>query len=180
MRQESRAAVPEGGLSDLRGYQEVVAMLSEVLACREDEVHERLFCEALSPGWNVCRAAASVGVTPHIWNRAMEDFYTNSDAFVFELVVSHLSPASEEIDRRVIRAVTEVHPVSVGHRLLALVGGIGSGTVYFAVPESLSLAPLSPGHLQASRAGVRRRWGRRRMGPSFLPRNNSLAEGLAS
>lgn len=180
MRQESRAAVPEGGLSDLGGYQEVVAMLSEVLACREGEVHERLFREVLSPGWNVCQAVASADVTPHIWNRPMENSYTNSEAFAFELVVSHLSLANEEIDRCVIQAVTEMHPAGLGHRLLALVDGIGSGTVYFAMPDSLPPTRITPGRLQASRADVRRRWGRRRMGPSFLPRNDSLAEGLAS
>jgi SAM-dependent methyltransferase len=136
-------------------------MLSDVLACREDEVHERLFCEALSTGWNVCRAAASAGVTAHIWDRAMESFYADSDAFVFKLVVSHLSAASKEIDRRVIRVVTEMHPAGLGHRLLTLGDGIGSDTVYFArAGFSVTYADY-PG-LSASVA----RWRTARLGPT--------------
>jgi SAM-dependent methyltransferase len=59
----------------------------------------------------------------------MEEFYSETDAFVFELVVSHMRSASKEIDRRVIEAVDQYVE---GNRMLCLGDGIGTDTIRFA------------------------------------------------
>lgn len=122
------------GLFDFPDYSDLVSSVSHVLKLGEEEVWERLFNEALQTGWNVSRAAGAVGVTPHIFDKRMEKFYSQTDAFVFELLVGHLNQSCKEIDRRV--SVTIQRHFDGRKNLKILVFGDGVGT------DSLRLAAV--------------------------------------
>jgi len=121
------------GLFDFGGYWDIVTTLSQVLNIPTNEVHERLFHESTELGWNVNRAVRQFHVTPHVYSERMAALYRESDAFVFELVVAHLSPYSQEIDRRVARAVLGQFPRQKNLRILAFGDGIGTDALRFAV-----------------------------------------------
>lgn len=87
------------GLFDFKDYWDLVQTVSQVLHLRKEEVQERLFYETLETGWNVSRAARAFGVTPHVYNKRMEEFYKQTDAFVFDLLVGHLNRYCQEIDQ---------------------------------------------------------------------------------
>jgi hypothetical protein len=124
---------PAVGLFDFARLEDLVVALSNVVRLPASEVHERLFREAMQTGWNVRSAAEAFGVTPHIYNETMEEFYRQTDAFVFELAVVHQHPACIEIDRRVVEVV-EVNAATRGPRpsILLLGDGIGSDSCRFA------------------------------------------------
>lgn len=121
------------GLFDLERYADVVDLLCSVLSLEAEVVHERLFREAVQTGWNVRQAARAFGLEPHVYNGEMERFYSETEAFVFELMVTHMGEACRVIDRRVGEAVAGV-AVDLGRPLeiLALGDGVGTDSLRFA------------------------------------------------
>jgi len=120
------------GLAGIKSYSELVNALAEALDASTESVSERLFYEALTNGWNVSRAAKEFGVTPHIFDEQMQRFYENTDAFVFELIRSHLTRYCGVIDGRVAEAVTTRFSPSPAIQVLLLGDGIGSDSIRFA------------------------------------------------
>jgi SAM-dependent methyltransferase len=120
------------GLPGIESYGELITVLSQILNTTPELVSERLFREALSGGSNVSRAAKEFGVTPHVFNEQMQRFYENTDAFVFELIRSHLMRYCRVIDGRVVEAVTTRFPASLATQVLLLGDGIGSDSIRFA------------------------------------------------
>jgi 2-polyprenyl-3-methyl-5-hydroxy-6-metoxy-1,4-benzoquinol methylase len=119
------------GMFDFPEYTELVDALSEVLALPSEEVHERLFQEAVTTGWNVNRAAHRLRVTPHVFDDKMEALY-KTDAFVFELVVVHLNAYCCEVDRRVSDAIFAQYGSRAGLRVLTFGDGIGTDALRFS------------------------------------------------
>jgi 2-polyprenyl-3-methyl-5-hydroxy-6-metoxy-1,4-benzoquinol methylase len=142
------------GLFDFRGYSDVVTALSHVLSIPSDEVHERLFQESMQGGWNSNRAVRQFHVTPHTYSGRMAALYQESDAFVFELVVVHLRPYSQEIDQRVARAVWAQFPGQKNLRILAFGDGIGTDALRFAATGH-DVAYFDPGGYPSALARFR-------------------------
>jgi SAM-dependent methyltransferase len=71
-------------------------------------------------------------VTPHVFNEQMERFYQKTDAFIFELIRSHLTRYCGVIDQRVVEAITARFPANASCQVLMLGDGIGSDSVRFA------------------------------------------------
>src|SRR5687768_13993716 len=106
------------GLIGITSYAELVSVLAEVLGISPELVSERLFFEALTSGWNVSRSAKEFGVTPHVFNEQMQRLYENTDAFVFELIRSHLTRYCGVIDERVVESVTKRCPANPAIQVL--------------------------------------------------------------
>ena len=117
------------GLFDFDSFEELVSSLNVVLERGKSEIVPTLFFEAVETGTTVRQAAEEYGVTPHVHDEVMERFYSETDAFVFELVVGHIRDACKEIDRRVIEAVDRF---GEGGRMLCLGDGIGTDALRFA------------------------------------------------
>ncbi len=117
------------GLFDFDSHKEVVKCLSKVTGRSESEINSILFREAMETGTAVTRAADDFGVTPHVYNERMACFYSETDAFVFELTVGHMRKACKKIDQRVIESVSEY---SDGAHMLCLGDGIGTDSLRFA------------------------------------------------
>ena len=132
----SDKSMPYTGLFDLPYYTDIVQGVSQVIDIPEKEIHQRLFWEALEPGWNVTRAAQEFGVTPHIYNSLMEEFYKQTDAFIFELLVGHLNCYCQEIDRRVMESVEQYCNGHNKLKILVLGDGIGTDSLRFATMEN--------------------------------------------
>ena len=120
------------GLFDFRSHADLVEAVSRLLNLPTEEVKERLFYEAIETGWNTNRAIREFQVTPHVYNERMQAFYKGTDSFVFELVVSHLTPGCEEIDRRVAEAIEVQYPNPKNLRILAFGDGIGTDALRLA------------------------------------------------
>jgi len=125
------------GLFDFVDVRDMVGVVTKRLNLPKYEVCERLFWEAMDGGWNVRRAAEKFGVTPHVYDHRMEQFYKETDAFVFELLVWHLTPYCQEIHRRVEAEIFTLFKDRRDIDILVLGDGIGT--------ESLRLACLGYG-----------------------------------
>jgi len=117
------------GLIDFDEFSDVVSSISDVLDRPTENVVSTLFYEAIQPGKTVSKSAKKFGVTPHVYDRVMEKFYQQTDAFIFELVVSHMRSNCKKVDSRVIDAVNKY---AKGKRVLCLGDGIGSDSLRFA------------------------------------------------
>jgi SAM-dependent methyltransferase len=96
---------------------------------------ERLGNEMLISGYNVVKDFVGLGVgAPWVWTPSMEEFYKQSDSFVYELLVWHHTPGRvkyrAEVNRRIGRLLPE------GGRILCLGDGIGY--------DSYSMASSNP------------------------------------
>jgi SAM-dependent methyltransferase len=120
------------GLAGIGSYSELVKVLAEILGATPELISERLFFEAMTSGWNVSRSAQEFGVTPHVFNEQMQRLYENTDAFVFELIRSHLTRYCGVIDERVVEAVTARFLANPETQVLLLGDGIGSDSLRFA------------------------------------------------
>jgi len=120
------------GLFDFRDYPDLIATLSQVLNTPADIIHERLFHEALEPGWNVAEAVRKFQATPHVYDKKMEAVYSQSDAFVYACAAVHLTSYCQEVDRRVTDAVGKRFPNRGNLRILAFGDGIGTDALRFA------------------------------------------------
>ena len=65
----------------------VVGWISEITGESADTVLLRLRQEYDSPGINEQRGFAAAGLERHIWSSGLEDFYLQTDAFLYELAV---------------------------------------------------------------------------------------------
>lgn len=120
------------GLCDMPTFPRIVDTLCEVFGWDRATVEERLFREALQPGWNVTSASREAGVTPHVFGPAMEALYGSTDAFVFELAAGHSSALCWEVDARVNRMVARRAPDPARARVIVYGDGIGSDSLRLA------------------------------------------------
>ena len=115
-----------------------------------NEVENRIWMEALEPGWNVCQDARRFGVRWHHYDEHMEQLYREGDGFIFETMVFWCKPyrrrwtelALERIRDCAVRSGVEPADISI----LALGDGTGNDSLllagnglrvhYFDVPGS--------------------------------------------
>jgi SAM-dependent methyltransferase len=117
------------GLFDMPTFAQLVDVLCRVFGWQREVVQDRLFREALQPGWNVTAACRAAGVVPHEFTPALEALYAQTDAFVFELVTCHSSSLCWDMDRRVCAAVERSLRGRANRRVLVLGDGIGSDSL---------------------------------------------------
>lgn len=119
-------------LLDLNNYNEIVNAIKNITELEEYEIHKRLFMEAIYTGWNVKNDSNKFGITPHVFNEKLEEFYKNTYAFIFELIVSHCNEYSKVIDSRVVEAINDFAQDHDQLNILCLGDGIGSDSLRFA------------------------------------------------
>jgi SAM-dependent methyltransferase len=74
-------------------YQDIVAEIVRFTDLPPAEVEERVWMQALEPGWNVVRDAQRFGVTPFHFDDKMIRLYTEGDGFIFDSLVYWARPA---------------------------------------------------------------------------------------
>lgn len=74
-------------------FQEVVNEIVRFTGLPQAQVEQRVWMQALEPGWNVVRDAARFGVTPFQFDDKMIRLYTEGDGFIFDSLVYWARPA---------------------------------------------------------------------------------------
>ena len=126
------SSVENDGLWDLPTFDSIADLIHSVLQLDEKTVRERLYREAIETGVNVCAAAREMSVVPHVFNERMLALYSQSDAFVFELFVSHALAYSRKIDSRVSQLLNEHCNNQGGASVLCFGDGIGCDSLRLA------------------------------------------------
>lgn len=113
-------------------------LVDEIVACSDadrDAVREKLWRQAIGPG-NVEREAVAFGLTPHVFDAAMERFYRESDAFIFETLLYGQRPSRRAWNaaalERIERHARKVNVPCSALRILLFGDGCGEDSLYLA------------------------------------------------
>src|SRR6266498_2989573 len=74
-------------------FKEIVAEIVRFTDLTQEEVEQRVWMQALEPGWNVIEDARRFGVTPFRFDEKMICLYTEGDGFIFDSLVYWSKPA---------------------------------------------------------------------------------------
>ncbi len=120
------------GLFDYAGPDDLVIDLAAVTGLEKEEVLRKLVSEYYRTGSNVVADAKKIGLDYHIFNEKMEEFYKKTNAFLFELAVTHQSPLCRQIDEKIMKSLLELRGGRPNNKLLVLGDGIGSDSLRFS------------------------------------------------
>ena len=125
-------STPIVGLFDINDYRDMVHVVHQALNLPEEEILRCLSQEILETGSNVARTAKTFGVIPHVYNKQMQEFYEHTNAFVFELLITHLSRFCQIIDGRITGVIRGLFNERRDLQILVLGDGIGTDSLRFA------------------------------------------------
>lgn len=114
----------------LREGRRVVSWISELTGESSDVVEQRLREEFRKPGTNVGRDLQARGVAPFVWNDAMAQFYCDTDAFLYELVIWNLNKLKAWMREACAGYVKQT--CGDGAAVLNIGDGLGIDTIHLA------------------------------------------------
>jgi len=91
----------------------MIELISAVTSRPVDQVEATLRREFANPGSTVGSAIAAANITPHVWSDALEKFYSESDAFVFELAVWSRNLHKRRMQKWIVNHLSRLGPQSV-------------------------------------------------------------------
>jgi len=103
--------------------EKIVKWLSQLTNKSPISVRSRLQKERDNPGINVSEALQHYGIEPYIWTDELKNFYSQTDAFLYELIVWNLNKRKRRIRRRIGKYLYR----SLGQNLNILTVGDGLG-----------------------------------------------------
>jgi len=108
----------------------IVNWLSKLTNQSPISVRSRLQQERDNPGSNVSGALCQYGLEPYTWTEKLTEFYSKTDAFLYELVVWNLNKRKRRIRRRIGKYLYK----NLGQRLdiLTIGDGLGVDSLYLA------------------------------------------------
>ena len=108
----------------------LVKLIAEVTDKPPDSVRRRLFQEERSLRSNVCNEIRRLGIRPHVWTDGLAQFYEQTDAFLYELVVWNRRPVKLEMRRWIAEylARDQQGPFDI----LAIGDGLGFDSLHLA------------------------------------------------
>ncbi len=108
----------------------VVKWLSQLTNESPVLVHSRLRKERDNPGINVSEAMHQFGLKPHRWTDKLNDFYSQTDAFLYELIVWNFNKCKRRMRRRIGKYIDK----NLGQHLniLTVGDGLGVDSIYLS------------------------------------------------
>lgn len=116
-------------------FNDLVNEITEFTGLNKEDVREKIWMEALNPGWNVKKDAIKFGINFHFYDQKMEDFYKQSYGFIYETSVEAYRNGKQNvlkvIESRIRNYITNKKEEGQKINLLMLGDGIGQDTSYF-------------------------------------------------
>ncbi len=114
----------------LNDFNKIAKWIADLTNQPPETVKTRLRREFDLPGSTVAAAVKSAGITPHVWSDAMADFYNQTDAFLYELVIWNRNQAKAQMRRAVANHLAKIADRPL--KLLNIGDGLGFDTVALA------------------------------------------------
>lgn len=110
--------------------EKIVNWLSQLTNQSPISVRSRLQQEHDNPGINVSNALGQYGLEPYRWTDELTEFYSKTDAFLYELIVWNLN----KLKRRIRKCIGKYLYKNLGQNLniLTVGDGLGVDSVYLA------------------------------------------------
>ena len=109
--------------------EKITEEISDCFDYDEDQVEDRLVKELFETGHNVRQAAKDFRITAHQYDDKMEEFYRNTDAFVFEGIIDNEKLYRKLISNRIIEIVEKQFCGAKHVKILDLGAGVGSDCI---------------------------------------------------
>lgn len=126
----------EPSFDPLTRWSDIITLIQAVTDEPESTVRQRLEAELEEAGTNVRRAFAESDATAHVYNDAMEAFYENTDAFLYELAVWNLNTLKTDMGRWIAKRLKRYRSALAEDqrplRVLSLGDGLGFECLRFA------------------------------------------------
>ena len=108
--------------------EKIVKWLSQLTNKSPISVRSRLQKEHENPGINVSEAMQYYGIEPHIWTDKLVEFYSQTDAFLYELIVWNFNKFKRRMRRRIGKYIDK----NLGQQLdiLTIGDGLGVDSIY--------------------------------------------------
>ncbi|MHC4533612.1 MAG: class I SAM-dependent methyltransferase [Planctomycetota bacterium] len=108
--------------------EKIVKWLSQLTNKSPISVRSRLQKERDNPGINVSEAMHQYGIEPHIWTDKLMEFYSQTDAFLYELIVWNFNKCKRRMRRRIGKYIDK----NLGQQLdiLTIGDGLGVDSIY--------------------------------------------------
>lgn len=123
-------ALPAGAADPTDDMELLVDLLGHATNASRERVLRRLWCEHRRPGSSVLTALRQRRIEHHLWSDALEQFYRETDAFLYELVAFNRTPYKRGIQRWINRYLAGVSRVPL--RVLAFGDGLGFDSLRIA------------------------------------------------
>lgn len=122
--------------------EKVVSWIAELTGQPKALVQSRLREEFNNPGTNVSRAFREAGLKAYTWSEGLASFYSQTDAFLYELVIWNRNKLKQRMRRWIARRLADgeertLDVLSIGDGLgfdSACLAEAGHRVVYFEVP----------------------------------------------
>lgn len=137
------SALPE----QLRDEDKVVSWIAELTKQPEGSVRTRLREEFDRPGTNVGRAFGKTGLERYVWSEGMADFYEQTDAFLYELVIWNRNKLKLRMRRWVARYLAKNEGRVLD--ILSIGDGLGFDSAYLAQAGHRITYFEVPGHTES-------------------------------
>ncbi len=114
----------------LNDYHKIVTWIADLTNQPADTVKQRLRAEFDRPGSAVATAVRQAGITPHVWSDAMANFYSETDAFLYELIIWNRNGAKAQMRQAVADHLAKIADKPL--KLLNIGDGLGFDSVALA------------------------------------------------
>jgi SAM-dependent methyltransferase len=110
--------------------EKIVKWLSQLTNTAPESVRAKLLREHENPGVTVSEAMREYDIEPYVWNDKLNEFYSRTDAFLYELIVWNFNKRKRRIRRRIGKYLYQ----NLGHNLsiLTVGDGLGVDAIYLA------------------------------------------------
>lgn len=115
---------------NLGDEEEVVQWIKEITGKDEITIRENLRKEFERPGANVVEAFNEASLEPYTWSEKLEQFYKQTDAFVYELVLWNRNSVKRRMRSYIAKYLTQYE--GTGKNVLCVGDGLGFDSFYFA------------------------------------------------
>lgn len=114
----------------LNDYDKIVTWIADLTDQPIESVKRRLRAEFDRPGCTVAAAVNNAGITPHVWSDKMADFYNETDAFLYELIIWNRNGAKAQMRHAVANHLAKLSDKPL--KLLNIGDGLGFDSVTLA------------------------------------------------
>jgi 2-polyprenyl-3-methyl-5-hydroxy-6-metoxy-1,4-benzoquinol methylase len=109
----------------------LMALLGQITGEPAQQVRERWIREHRRVGTNVGEAVDKCGLVPHVWCPQMDEFYAQTDAFLYESATWNRTPLKNAMRRWIAEYLQRT--MGSGARLLMFGDGLGFDSAYLAL-----------------------------------------------
>ncbi len=108
----------------------LINLISEISGEPKNKVTRKLLQEEKCLGWNVREDLLAHQLTPHVWSEGLSNFYSKTNAFLYETSVWNRRPLKQNMREWICEYLTAIFPHPL--KILSFGDGLGFDSLYWS------------------------------------------------